>query len=295
LNGAADSAPAKPAGKPRRLGRFELNLDWITRPLFGAMLAALAIGAAWDGRWLFALFLAAGSIAGVREWHRMFLREGYSKYFAVSAAVITGSLVVQNLVSSGSPGEQILPWLILAGGALIDLGLSLGAPRTALWHGAGALYVGATPLSLLALRSAPAGGFWLVIAIFVAVWTTDTGALIAGNLIGGAKLAPKLSPNKTWAGAVGGAACAALATAIVYALIGADVWRGALLGVGMSAIGQAGDLFESWVKRRVGRKNSGSLIPGHGGVLDRIDSILFVAPVAAFAVLVLGFHPLVGP
>jgi phosphatidate cytidylyltransferase len=293
LNGAADSAQPKPAR--RRLGRFEINLDWITRPLFGVALAALAVGAAWDGKWLFALFLAAGSVAGVREWHRMFQREGYAKYFAVSAAAIVASLVAQNIVAQGAPGEMILPWLILAGGALIDMGLALATQRTAPWHGVGALYVGATPLSLLALRAAPEGGFWLVLAIFIAVWATDTGALIAGNLIGGAKLAPKLSPNKTWAGAIGGAACAAIGTAIVFAIIDANVWRGALMGVAMSVVGQAGDLFESWVKRRVGRKNSGSLIPGHGGVLDRIDSILFVAPVAAFAVLVLGFHPLGAP
>ena len=292
MNGAADSAH-KPA--PKRLGRFELNLEWITRPLFGAMLAALAVGAAWDGKWLFALFLGAGSVAGVREWHRMFLREGYAKYFAVSAAAIVASLVAQNVVVHGAPSQTILPWLILAGGALIDLGLSLATRRSTPWHGAGALYVGATPLSLLVLRAAPEGGFWLVLAIFIAVWATDTGALIAGNLLGGPKLAPMLSPNKTWAGAFGGAACAAIGTAILFAMIGADVWRGAALGVAMSLAGQAGDLFESWVKRRVGRKNSGSLIPGHGGVLDRIDSILFVAPMMAFAVLVLGFHPLGSP
>jgi len=293
LNGAADSAQPKPA--PRRLGRFELNLDWITRPLFGAALAALAVGAAWDGKWLFALFLGAGSVAAVREWHRMFRQQGYAKYFAVSAAAIVASLVAQNIVAHGPANEMILPWLVLAGGALIDLGLSLATPRAALRHGFGVLYVGATPLSLLVLRASPAGGFWLVLAIFIAVWTTDTGALIAGNLIGGPKLAPRLSPNKTWAGALGGAACAAIGTAILFAFIGADIWRGASVGVLVSLVGQAGDLFESWVKRRVGRKNSGSLIPGHGGVLDRIDSILFVAPVAAFAVLVLGFHPMAGP
>lgn len=295
MNGAADSAQPARKPAPKLLGRFELNLDWITRPLFGFLLAALAVGAAWDGKWLFALFLGAGSVAGVREWHRMFVREGYAKYFAVSAAAIAASLVAQNIVAFGASGQKILPWLLLAGGALIDLGLSLATPRSAFWHGVGVLYVGATPLSLLVLRAAPAGGFWLVLAIFIAVWATDTGALIAGNLIGGPKLAPRLSPNKTWAGAFGGAACAAIGTAILFAFIGADVWRGALVGVSISLAGQAGDLFESWVKRRVGRKNSGSLIPGHGGVLDRIDSILFVAPVAAFAVLVLGFHPLAGP
>ena len=293
MNGAADSA--QPARAPKRLGRFELNLDWITRPLFGAVLAALAVGAAWDGKWLFALFLGAGSVAGVREWHRMFVREGYAKYFAVSAAAIVSSLIAQNVVVLGAYDQKILPWLLLAGGALIDLGLSLATPRRALWHGAGVLYVGATPLSLLVLRAVPEGGFWLVMATFIAVWATDTGALIAGNLIGGPKLAPRLSPNKTWAGIIGGTIIPAAAMSLYVMLLGGSGWKAALLGLVFALAGHAGDLFESWLKRRVGRKNSGSLIPGHGGVLDRIDSILFVAPVAAFAVLVLGFHPWGGP
>jgi phosphatidate cytidylyltransferase len=292
LNGAADTTSSKPA--PRKLGRFELGIDWLFRPLFGIALAALAIGAAWDGKWLFALFLGLGSIAAVREWHRMFRRETYARYFVIGTAAIAGALIAQNLVAQGTFEQRLVPWAFLVGGALIDLGIALVAGENPA-HAAGPLYVGLTPLSLMLLRANSHGGFWLILAVFIAVWATDTGALICGKLIGGPKLSPRLSPNKTWAGAFGGVLSAIAGVAILFAILRANIVSGALLGLAISVVGQAGDLFESWVKRRVGRKNSGSLIPGHGGVLDRIDSILFVAPVVTLAVLALGFNPMGAP
>jgi phosphatidate cytidylyltransferase len=280
LSGASETKPAK------KLGRFELSIDWLWRPLFGIALAALAVAAAWEGRWYFAAFLGIGSLAGVREWHRIFMREGYWSYFYCSALAIAGALFAQGI----APDDHGLPWAILAVGALFNLAVYRSG--TGLWHAAGVFYVGAAPLSLAILRSAPHGGFWMILAIFLAVWATDTGALIAGNLIGGPKLWPQMSPNKTWAGAFGGAVSAIAVTAILFVSRGGNVVEAAAFGLAMSAVGQAGDLFESWIKRRVGRKNSGSLIPGHGGVLDRIDSILFVAPVVAFAIIGLGYNPL---
>ncbi|HTQ12414.1 MAG TPA: phosphatidate cytidylyltransferase [Rhizomicrobium sp.] len=297
MNGAAESTVPESAPE-RKAGGIRANFDWLWRPLFGIGLAALATGAAWEGKWYFAAFLAAGSVAGVREWHRIFLKDGYGAYFIVSALAIVGALLAQN--TAPLTHERDLPWAVLAVGALIDLGMFRA--RNALWHMAGPFYVGVPPLSLLILRQVhderygmPHSGFWLVLAVFLAVWVTDTGAMIAGKLIGGPKLSPKLSPNKTWAGAFGGALSAIALTAALFAALGASVLNGALFGLAMSVVGQVGDLFESWIKRRAGRKDSGSLIPGHGGVLDRIDSILFVAPVATFVVVVLGLNPLVAP
>ncbi len=283
MNGAAETtSQSEPrAAKPQRS-----YMEWLLRILFGLVLAAIAVGAAWDGKWLFALFLGAGSIAAVREWHRIYGRKGFD--FVVSALAIAGSLVAQNLVPLTQ--ERALPWAILALGALIDLGMF--RRRDAWWHAFGVLYVGVPPLSLLVLRNHPHGGFWLILIVFIAVWATDTGALICGKIIGGPKLSPRLSPNKTWSGAFGGALTAIACAAILFAALGANVVTGALFGLAMSAVGQVGDLFESWIKRRVGRKNSGSLIPGHGGVLDRIDSILFVAPLVTLAIVVLGYNPL---
>jgi phosphatidate cytidylyltransferase len=109
--------------------------------------------------------------------------------------------------------------------------------------------------------------------------------LIVGNLVGGAKLWPALSPNKTWAGVFGGLGVAAAAGAVTFLIIAAGAGRGALFAVCVSGVAQIGDLFESWAKRRFRIKDSGGLIPGHGGILDRIDSTLLVAPVLAVLVL----------
>ena len=117
---------------------------------------------------------------------------------------------------------------------------------------------------------------------------------LGGRLLRGPKLIPSLSPNKTWAGFLVGSLAAAVCVALYIAAIGGRLAEGALVGFALALVGHAGDLFESWLKRRSGRKNSGGLIPGHGGVLDRIDSMLFAAPLAAFGVFVLGLDPLCG-
>lgn len=287
MNGTSDSA--QPQAAPAR-PRAGFNLDWILRPLFGVGLALLAVAAAGDGRWFFAAFLGVGAIAAAREWHRIFVGKGYGALFVVSAAAIAGALVAQNLITQAN--ERALPWTLLAIGALLDLGMS--RKHNALSNAFGVLYVGIPPLSLLVLRQAP-HGFLLVLSVFIAVWSTDTGALITGNLVGGPKLWPRLSPNKTWSGAFGGAVSAVACTAVLFMIVGWNIEVGALFGLAMSVVAQLGDLFESWIKRRVGRKNSGSLIPGHGGVLDRIDSILFVAPLVTLAVISLHFNPMAMP
>lgn len=121
-----------------------------------------------------------------------------------------------------------------------------------------------------------------VLALFAVVWANDIGAYVFGRTIGGAKLAPKISPNKTWAGVVGGLGCGiAAAAAIATAASGMSVMLAILLALVIGAASQAGDLFESWIKRRFEVKDSGRLIPGHGGVLDRVDGVLAAAPLAA--------------
>ncbi|MCH7931170.1 MAG: CDP-archaeol synthase, partial [Proteobacteria bacterium] len=120
--------------------------------------------------------------------------------------------------------------------------------------------------------------FWL----FAVVWATDVGAYFAGRGVGGPKLLPRISPGKTWAGLVGGVVCAALVGAAAAALL--DLPSHApliLVSALLAVVAQAGDLFESMVKRRFKAKDSGTLIPGHGGVLDRLDGLLAAAPVVA--------------
>jgi phosphatidate cytidylyltransferase len=142
-------------------------------------------------------------------------------------------------------------------------------------------------------RAAPQG-FWVIIGLFITIWTADTGALVLGRFVGGPKLAPSLSPNKTWAGIIGGIVAPAVALSSYVFLLHGNGWAAAPLAALLALAAHAGDLFESWLKRRVGVKNSGGLIPGHGGVLDRIDSTLFAVPLAAALVFVFGVDILFG-
>ena len=275
----------------RKFLGFDVTLDWLTRPLFGFGLAAIAVAATWYGGFWFALFIAAGASAAAREWHRMLPGTSYFWLTIVSIAGIVGAVASEVLVAA-NPVMAAIPWLILAAAALVNLLVSPKRRSAMLWHAASMLYIGIPALGLVAIREAAPNGVWALFALFIAVWLTDTGALITGNLLKGPKLWPALSPNKTWSGAIGGAIAGTLATALLFLFLRSSLWHGALLGLCASVIGQLGDLFESFLKRRVGRKNSGSLIPGHGGVLDRIDSMLFVAPVATLAFLVLQVDPL---
>lgn len=146
----------------------------------------------------------------------------------------------------------------------------------------GVVYMAATVISLLWLREAVAGGALLILFLFVCVWAADTGAYFTGRMIGGPRLAPNISPSKTWAGLAGGLAGAVLAGYGFALGIGAFAPLMALpLALLLALASVAGDLFESAVKRHFAVKDSGRLIPGHGGVLDRIDGLLFAAPALA--------------
>jgi len=149
---------------------------------------------------------------------------------------------------------------------------------------AGVFYVGLPVLALLLLRHQPEGllfAFWAL----ALVWATDIGAYFAGRAIGGPKLAPAISPNKTWAGLGGGVLTASLFGSAMHYWYGLPL-RLTLATPVLAVLAQGGDLFESWLKRRVGVKDSGNILPGHGGVLDRLDGLVPVAPVAAFLAVV---------
>ncbi|MBE1236919.1 phosphatidate cytidylyltransferase [Phaeovibrio sulfidiphilus] len=149
------------------------------------------------------------------------------------------------------------------------------------WDVTGLLYLGVTLLALVFFRAA--AGWIPFLGLLVMVWATDTGAYFAGRAIGGAKLAPRISPNKTWAGLVGGAVCSGLAATLV--LLARDVPPQAqalimvafVVGALVAVVAQGGDLFESFLKRRFDQKDSSHIIPGHGGLLDRFDGLLATA------------------
>lgn len=265
--------------------RHELPL----RAIFGALFAGAAIGAAVVGGYVFAGFVALVTSVAAREWHRMF---GGSRYALPIAA--TAIAIVLSLGCAIALPQTLWPVLLLAIGAMAAAISASTLGSSAVWNGLGPLYLGLPGFALVSLRTGVAHGLAAVFVLFVAVWAADTGALLGGRLLGGPKLVPSLSPNKTWAGFAVGSFGAAFLVALTLAVMGGRPVEAALIGLVLALAGHAGDLFESWLKRRVGRKNSGGLIPGHGGVLDRIDSMLFAAPLAALGVLVLGLDPLCG-
>ena len=164
--------------------------------------------------------------------------------------------------------------------------LTRGAPvlRVLAWaYGLAAL------LALLWLRHQPAFGRETILWVLICIWATDIGAYFVGRTAGGAKLAPRISPGKTWSGLIGGMAWAAVASAVTgYAFGLGETVHLALAGAALAVFGQAGDLLESAAKRRAGVKDSGRLIPGHGGLLDRIDGLMAVLVAVAVARLVAG-------
>jgi len=153
------------------------------------------------------------------------------------------------------------------------------------WIALGVVYIGVPTLLLVWLRDEV--GRQTVYWLFLLVWATDTGAYAFGRLIGGPKLAPRVSPKKTWAGLAGGMLCAAAIGGGFAALLGVDGWAAlAALSAALAVVAQIGDLFESGVKRHFGVKDAGGIMPGHGGLLDRVDGLLAAVVVAALITLI---------
>lgn len=159
-----------------------------------------------------------------------------------------------------------------------------------LWGAVGLLYIGLPCLALIWLRDQSGHGRHIVFWLFCVVWATDTGAYFAGRAIGGPKLIPSISPNKTWAGLLGGMVCASFVGGLVAA-INPVLPAFALAGFAslVAVVSQAGDFTESGIKRSFGVKDASQIIPGHGGVLDRLDGLLFAAPFVALCDLLWGY------
>ncbi|MEM7225872.1 MAG: phosphatidate cytidylyltransferase, partial [Pseudomonadota bacterium] len=180
---------------------------------------------------------------------------------------------------------DLVPWILLAGLVVTLVVAWRGAEGPAPWYGLAIVYISLACIGFIWLRRLPGEGRELIFWLILVIWIADTGAYAAGRLIGGPKLAPKISPGKTWAGLFGGLLAAAL-LGVVLALFqdsGGPVKLGLLSGA-LALVAQGGDLLESMVKRRFGAKDSGSLIPGHGGILDRVDSLLLASVVLAAVV-----------
>ncbi len=226
----------------------------------------------WCGGWVLAVAAAATAGAMGFEWARM----SKSGTMAVTVAVaVAASLLFPPFPVAASA-------TLLAGGLVAALLERPGSDRSAAMFGV--LYAGGMPVALQALREFPEYGLMLTMGVMVIVWASDIGAYFAGRTFGGPLLAPSDSPNKTWSGAIGGAA-ASIATAMAFALVvGAPSVLWAVAGAIVSVAAQVGDLFESQLKRRFDIKHTSGLLPGHGGVMDRVDGF-GAACVAAIALV----------
>jgi phosphatidate cytidylyltransferase len=266
------------------------NMDWITRPLFGLALAAVAIGVLFSAPPFFAALTVAISIAAAWEWHRM-ISKGRLFHAEVAVNAISIALAVTALLVMR---QAWIAFIILAVGAGAAWKLAQERHVHPVWQAIGILYLGLPTLALVAMRAFEPRGAMIIVGMFLIVWATDSGALIFGNLIGGPRMAPVLSPSKTWAGTIGGSVTAALIFAAFIWFLGGSAWQAGLFGLLFSITAHAGDLFESFVKRRFGIKDSGAMIPGHGGVLDRMDSTLAASAAMALLIFVVGLNPLFG-
>lgn len=272
--------PSSAPGKPRS------NLA--TRILSALVLIPVVAFAIWRGYpWFDGLvFLFAALMAW--EWTRIVSgrAEGPAIDWSLpgTAPIVLVVAVLLEARLPVDPAATAIPfWMVLLGAAATATFLAVpGYRQRALWFGAGILYVVIPSVSLLWLRDDPVHGIATLAWIVALVIATDTGAYAAGRSIGGPKLAPRISPSKTWSGLAGGVAAAALA-GLVTALVLEDVtiWMLTILSGGLAIIAQAGDLAESALKRRFGVKDSSHIIPGHGGVLDRVDGLLAVAVAVA--------------
>ena len=250
-----------------------------TRLASALVLAALAIGAALISPWTFLLLVIAASCVIAWEWGRLTRGDGFDRIAAVQMA---GVALALTLIALGRPS--------LALGALGLTALALAAASAGTqsmpWALAGLAYTALPGAALIWLRSDAALGAVAVLYLLALAATADTAAYAAGRLIGGPKLAPRVSPNKTWSGfAAGLLAPALVGCAFAIYLGGTSAAWLAFVSVALALACQMGDLIESAVKRTFGTKDMSALIPGHGGLLDRIDSLLFAAVLAAFIAL----------
>lgn len=250
-----------------------------TRTAVGIALVCGAVGALLAGGPIFWMLLSAAGVLMLGEWADLMGVPARQKRLSMFAVCV--------------PLAILSPWA--AGPSFLALGLTLAAflfitvvCRSAL-AGAGALYVCVPMLSLLFLREQTPGSTGLLLAFWAMglVWATDIGAYFTGRSIGGPKLAPSISPGKTWSGLAGGVAAALAFGFALHVWCGLSIRLAAASGV-LAVVAQAGDLFESWLKRRAGVKDSGTLLPGHGGILDRLDGAVAAAPLAALLVAMPG-------
>jgi phosphatidate cytidylyltransferase len=244
----------------------------LMRIVVAAVLIPLAVAIAYAGGWLWTALVTLAAIGLFLEWLTVVGLAGATR---VSVPGVVALAVAGLCLAIGRLDVALI---VLAIGLVVAVSM---APERRNWVAAGFLYAAAAEIASVLVRLDPVKGFAALMFVLLIVWVTDTGGYFAGRGIGGPRLWPKVSPKKTWAGAGGGFA-ASLAVAIGFAAFGlGNTLPLLVLGAVLSIASQLGDLFESAVKRRFGVKDSSHIIPGHGGLMDRLDGFVAAVVVAA--------------
>lgn len=247
-----------------------MRSDLVARLISAAVLIPIALYVVWAGGW----WLAAGSAAFA--WIMAYEWAGISDRKRLV-------FVTAFLGAAASPAWLVYGWL--GAGAVLLLAVLSGVILSSrrLIAAGGALYTALPPVFLLVLREGEWDGRTAALIIMATVWASDAAAYFAGRGFGGPALSPKDSPNKTWSGALGAVMSTMLCGLIAAGLVGGDrvVWL--VFGAGVSIVAQLGDFYESLIKRRFGVKDAGSILPGHGGLMDRVDGFGAVCVVSVLA------------
>lgn len=274
---------APPAERPGGLSNFQ------KRTLSAAVLLPVAVAAIVFGSPWFDILVTAFAVAMAWEWTSVVatirnlgetrpLPAPSARGWMILAVISAATAAVAVFYAPPGHWSRWVPWWMVMAGMLVVAVVGLLADRRrAVWYVAGTLYVTAPPVALVVLRNG-AAGLETIIWMLALVVAADTGGYLVGRTVGGPKLAPRISPNKTWSGlggAVAGAALVGLCTAFI--LNHTNVWMLTLISAVIGLLEQGGDLVESAFKRHFGVKDTSQIIPGHGGVLDRVDGLLAVA------------------
>ncbi|MCV0396504.1 MAG: phosphatidate cytidylyltransferase [Rhizobiaceae bacterium] len=255
------SDPAPPPG-----GKTRSNLQ--LRILSAVVLAAVTLALTWAGGVWFRVFAVAVMLLMFLEWSAMVgLKPGRPHH----AFCWGGIVLVAGAVLTGQGEMAIFALILIAGLAALVSGIVFGGGMA----GAGGLvYSGLSGACLSLLRGDSIEGLAAIVFLFAVVWGTDIFAYFVGRALGGPKLAPSISPGKTWSGAIGGLVAAMIFGVPLAMAVGDGPFFAAFIALTLSVVSQLGDLAESSAKRRYGVKDSGHIIPGHGGVMDRVDGLV---------------------
>lgn len=265
--------------------------DWRNlklRAVSALVLAPVVLVVTCIGGWLFLVLCAAAAGGILWEWEHLVAGNSDTRILLPGLVALIAALLFVGFGRPGAAMAAIVVGGLLAGGIAGAGGRPLGAekPRlAAAWTAAGVVYSGLAFIGPAVLRGDPLWGLTAVLFLLATVWATDIFAFLVGRSAGGALLWPRLSPHKTWAGATGGlVGGVAAGLAVAYASGVGKLGMAGIMALLLAISAQAGDLFESAVKRRFGVKDASRLIPGHGGLMDRLDGFL----VAALAGLIVG-------